>query len=146
MISQTTEYALRAMVILCSDIERQWTTAEIAKLSKVPPDYLSKVLQQLTKAKLIMSLRGAKGGFRLFKKPEELTILEVVQAVDPLPRIRKCPLGLRSHGTNLCALHRRLDNAMELVEKAFANSTLSELVPTRSSVKNSTPCEFPLAK
>lgn len=146
MISLTTEYALRAMVILSSDTERAWSNSEIAELTKVPSDYLSKVLQQLTRAKLIESLRGSKGGFRLIKDPEKLTILEVVQTVDPLPRILRCPLGLKSHGIKLCALHRRLDSAMEMVEKAFAESTLSELVSTERTKKVSRPCEFPPVK
>jgi len=146
VISQTTEYALRAMVILSSDTERAWSNSEIAELTKVPPDYLSKVLQQLTRAKLIESLRGSKGGFRLLKDPEKLTILEVVQTVDPLPRIRQCPLGLKSHGIKLCALHRRLDSAMEMVEKAFAESTLSELISTEKTKKVSRPCEFQPAR
>jgi Rrf2 family protein len=143
MFSQTTEYALRAMVILASDPDRSWKTSEIADLSKVPVDYLSKVLQHLGRAKLVLGSRGAKGGFKLGRPPGDLTILEVVQAVDPLPRIRQCPLGLKSHGTNLCPLHRRMDNAMEMVEKAFATSTLQELASPDGGPRASRPCDFP---
>lgn len=144
MISQTTEYALRAMVILSSDEKKLWSTMKIAELTRIPADYLSKVLQQLTKSGLIESVRGARGGFRLVKNPEKLTILEVVQAVDPIPRILKCPLGIKSHGVNLCPLHKRLDEAMEMVEKAFESSTLSELVSNERRSKNIPPCKFPL--
>lgn len=134
------------MVILSSDTERAWSTAEIAEITKAPTDYLSKVLQQLAKGKLIESIRGSRGGFRILKDPAKLTILEVIQTVDPLPRIRQCPLGLRSHGLKLCALHRRLDNAMEMVERAFAESTLIELISTEKTKKISKPCEFPPTK
>jgi Rrf2 family nitric oxide-sensitive transcriptional repressor len=144
MISQTTEYALRAMLILSSDTSVSWKTSDIAKLSKVPPDYLSKVLQELSRAKLVIGSRGAHGGFRLARKPEQLTILEVVNAVDPLPRIHKCPLGLKSHGTNLCPLHKRLDSAAALVEEAFSSSTLAELVSSGTIPSASRPCDFPL--
>ncbi|HVJ65335.1 MAG TPA: Rrf2 family transcriptional regulator [Bdellovibrionota bacterium] len=144
MISQTTEYALRAMVLLCSDTDRSWKTSEIARLTKVPPDYLAKVLQQLGRADLVVGTRGAGGGFRLAKDPKGTTLLEVVNAVDPLPRIRTCPLGLRSHGTRLCALHKRLDAATQLVENAFGESTLAELVAQSHEPTASRPCDFPL--
>jgi DNA-binding IscR family transcriptional regulator len=70
----------------------------------------------------------------LARPPEEVTILEVVTAVDPIPRIRTCPLGLATHGTHLCPLHRRVDNALALVEEAFGASTLAEVLaePTTS--------------
>jgi hypothetical protein len=70
-----------------------------------------------------------------------LTVWEVVDAVDPIQRIRSCPLGLKSHGVNLCPMHKRLDDAMAMVETAFRNSTVRELLdePTRSKPL----CEFP---
>ena len=63
----------------------------------------------------------------------ELTVLDVMEAVDPIRRIRSCPLGIKGH-TNLCPLHRRLDQAMALVENALQESTIAELLvePERS--------------
>jgi Rrf2 family transcriptional regulator, nitric oxide-sensitive transcriptional repressor len=55
-------------------------------------------------------------------------VLDVINAVDPIRRIRTCPLGLKSHGEQLCPLHRRLDNAMEMVEQAFAETTIAEML------------------
>jgi DNA-binding IscR family transcriptional regulator len=70
----------------------------------------------------------------LVKSPEDLTILEVVNGVEPIQRIRTCPLGLAAHGVRLCPLHRRLDDALAMVEKAFAATTLAEVLaePSRS--------------
>ena len=89
----------------------------------------------------MQSHRGLRGGITLTKSPEELTILEVVNVVEPLQRIRTCPLGLAAHGVRLCPLHRRLDNALAMVEDAFASSTLAEVLaePTRSTPL----CPFP---
>jgi DNA-binding IscR family transcriptional regulator len=64
----------------------------------------------------------------LAKRASELTILEVVNAVDPIQRIRTCPLGLAEHGVRLCALHRRLDNALASVESAFEKTSLAEVL------------------
>jgi DNA-binding IscR family transcriptional regulator len=77
----------------------------------------------------------------LARPPAELTILEVVDAVEPFRRIRQCPLGLKAHGVNLCPLHRRLDDALALVEDAFRRTTLAEVLDQPSA---SVPlCEFP---
>ena len=68
------------------------------------------------------------GGVALAADAKVLTILDVVNAVDPIQRIRTCPLDLKSHGSHLCPLHRRLDNAMAHVEAAFATTTLEEVL------------------
>lgn len=141
MISQTVEYALRAVTHLAQQSPNAQTTEEIAEVTRVPRAYLSKVLQALVRGGVVRSQRGIGGGITLTKSPAEVTILEVVNAVDPIQRIRTCPLGLASHGIHLCPLHTRLDSAMALVEDAFRNSTLAEVLAEPS---RSTPlCEFP---
>jgi Rrf2 family nitric oxide-sensitive transcriptional repressor len=134
MISQTAEYALRAVVALADSDGRPQTTRNIAATTKVPEDYLSKVLQSLGRAGIITSQRGQGGGSVLAKSPGEITVYEVVQCVDPIARIYSCPLGIRSHGANLCPLHRRLDDAIGSVEAAFRATTIHELLnePTQS--------------
>lgn len=134
VFSQTVEYALRAIVYLATDPAAARTTDQIASKTLVPRAYLSKVLQGLRDAGLVTSQRGVGGGVLLNRSPKELTILEVVNAVEPIQRIRTCPLGLASHGVHLCPLHHRLDSALEMVESAFAKTTLAEILaePTTS--------------
>jgi Rrf2 family transcriptional regulator, nitric oxide-sensitive transcriptional repressor len=141
MFSQTVEYALRAVVHLASNAPNGQTTEEIAKATKVPQAYLSKVLQNLVQAGVVKSQRGIGGGMSLVKKPKDLTILEVVNAVDPIVRINTCPLELAAHGVRLCPLHKRVDQALALVEEAFRSTTLQEVIdePTESFPL----CEFP---
>jgi hypothetical protein len=59
-------------------------------------------------------------------------------------RIKHCPLGLAAHGVNLCPLHKRVDQALAMVEEAFRNSTLAEVLaePTTSVPL----CDFPVAR
>lgn len=127
MISQTAEYALRAMVFLANR-DSAATGQEIAEATKVPPGYLSKIMQLLVKARLANSQRGIGGGFVLSKRPSEISILDVINAVDPIERIITCPLGMPTHGFNLCPLHKRLSEATAHVEAAFAASKLDELI------------------
>jgi Rrf2 family nitric oxide-sensitive transcriptional repressor len=128
MISQTVEYALRAVVHLAANVPRSSTTQELAVATQVPAPYLSKVLQGLVREGIVRSQRGAGGGVSLNAEPHELSILDIVNAVEPIQRIKTCPLDLKSHGVNLCPLHQRLDNAMAEVEGAFASTTLADLL------------------
>lgn len=134
MFSQTVEYALRAMVYL-ADHEEPRTIQQISETTRVPTAYLAKVLQSLQRAGLVRSLRGLYGGFLLAKSPKELTIWDVVQCVEPIQRIRTCPLGLQSHSHALCPLHKRLDQALAAVESAFKSSTLADLLADPSPSK-----------
>ncbi len=127
MLSQTAEYALRAMVALATRTGEARTAQEIAHASRVPLDYLSKVLNALVRAGIVSAQRGRGGGFQALRPADEITVLEVVSAVDPLRRIRSCPLGLQAHGENLCPLHRKLDDAVRSVEEAFAATTIQSL-------------------
>jgi Rrf2 family transcriptional regulator, nitric oxide-sensitive transcriptional repressor len=144
MVSQTADYALRATVALGYQAKTPQTTQQIAETTQVPPGYLSKVLQALVRAGLVSSQRGLHGGFILAKPLDRLTVLDVVNAVDPLKRIERCPLGIATHGINLCPLHRRLDRAIALVEKEFRDCTVADLLNEQA---NSKPlCESQSAK
>jgi Rrf2 family nitric oxide-sensitive transcriptional repressor len=134
MISQTVEYALRAVVALAYHHDTPMTGQEIAAMTRVPAPYLLKLMQQLVRAGLVHSQRGRGGGFTLTRSPAEVTIWDIVQAVDALERIRACPLGIQGHG-QLCALHQRLDEAIEQVEAAFRRSTLAELLAENNESK-----------
>ena len=133
MFSDTVEYALRAIIHLAHEAPAARTTAQIAEATRVPKDYLSKILQNLAKKGIVQTQRGVGGGISLARRPDELTILDVVNAVEPIKRFRTCPLNLPNHGANLCPLHRRLDDAMATVEEAFRGSTLAEVLADPSS-------------
>jgi len=135
VISQTAEYALRAVTCLAAQYGQPQTTQQIAQGARMPVGYLSKVLQSLGKAGLVQSYRGLHGGFVLARPPEQLTLFEIVQAVEPMQRIRQCPLELKAHDHKLCPLHQRLDDAMQMVEKAFMDTTVASLLRHGGPVK-----------
>lgn len=128
MISQTAEYALRAVVCLGSSSPGSLTTQVIAERTCVPAGYLSKVLQALGRAGLVEAQRGLRGGYVLTRSLDTLTVLDVINAVDPLKRIERCPLGLASHRHRLCSLHKRLDEGIALVETLFGGTTVGQLL------------------
>jgi Rrf2 family protein len=141
MFTQTVEYALRAIVHLAQQSPKASTTEEVAEATHVPRAYLAKILSGLRRSGLVKSQRGLGGGITLAKSPDELTILEVVNAVEPIQRIKTCPLGLSEHGSTLCPLHARMDMALAMVENAFAGTTITEVLNEPSE---SIPlCPFP---
>ena len=90
VFSLTVEYSLRAVVYLAGVSPKSVSTEAVAKATKVPPAYLAKVIRSLVKVGILASRRGIGGGICLLKKPEDLTILEVVNSVEPIRRIKTC--------------------------------------------------------
>jgi len=128
LLSDASEYALRATVWLSQRPGETHKLREIAEGTKATPGYLIKVLQSLARAGIFSTQRGSNGGFSLLRDPKTLTALEVINAVDPIQRIRTCPLGIESHGTCLCPMHRRIDDAMASIEQSFGDTTIAELI------------------
>jgi Rrf2 family nitric oxide-sensitive transcriptional repressor len=133
MLSKTSEYALRAVVLLAREPGKAESADQLAEVTKVPRRYLHKVLQDLVRHGLVRSQPGPGGGYSLALAANEVTILDVVNAVAPLERIRECPLGISSH-TSLCPLHKELDKAYAATETALARVTLSQLTRSSSAI------------
>lgn len=136
MISQTSEYALRAALFLAArDNPSPASAHEIAESVRVPVGYLQKILRMLARHGILTAQRGTNGGFTLAKVTTAISVLDVLRASDTeLPRITRCPLGIKGH-TSLCALHRLLDDEMARTEQVFARTTLSDLLDGEGGVR-----------
>jgi len=128
MFSHTAEYALRAVVFLAEGKNGRYTTQTIAAATRIPPRYLAKVLHNLARAGVLRGQRGLNGGFSLARDAALITVLDVVQAVEPVRRIHTCPLDLEAHRSRLCPLHTRLDESLALIEENLRKSTIAELL------------------
>ena len=127
-LTQTAEYALRAVVWLAQNPGAPQTKTEIAAATQVPSAYLAKVFQPLVRSGLIAGQRGIGGGYSLVKPPSEISLLDVVNEVDPIQRIESCPLSLESHGTKLCPLHTLLAQVIVAEEKRLAGTRVSDVL------------------
>jgi Rrf2 family transcriptional regulator, nitric oxide-sensitive transcriptional repressor len=123
--SQTAEYALRAAVHMASHPDERQTTRDIAEAMNIPADYLAKVMQALVRAGVVTAMRGKSGGFQLTRP--DTSVLEVVNAVDPIRRIPSCPLHLPHHAQRLCPLHSKLDATAAMLEQEFRNTCIADL-------------------
>ncbi|MEM6330888.1 MAG: Rrf2 family transcriptional regulator [Planctomycetota bacterium] len=127
-VSQTAEYALRAVVWLAQNPGEPLTTQQLSDGTQVSVSYLPKVLQPLGRAGILTSQRGINGGYTLERDPAELTLLEVINCVDPIQRITRCPLKLAGHAGLLCPLHRAMDDAIADIERRFGEVTVASLL------------------
>lgn len=127
MISQSVEYALRAMSHLAALRGVAVTCEVISVATRVPKGYLAKIMSDLVRADLVRSFRGPHGGFLLSRDAASISVLDIVNAVDPIRRIERCPLGNPLH-VHLCPLHRCMDDAFASVEEAFRRTTLGSVI------------------
>ena len=104
------------------------SATQVAAHLHASPSYLSKVLQSLAKSALINSVRGAKGGFSLAKKPSEINLLQVVHAVVGPFSEDSCLLGKRICEPGDCKLGALRQKVTGLVERELGEMTLSRFV------------------
>lgn len=133
MISQTSEYALRAVVYLAQRGEGPAVAQEISEATKVRTGYLQKILRMLSKHGILDAQRGIGGGFALAKPASSISLLDVLRATESdIPRIERCPLGIPGH-VRLCALHRLLDDQAAQTERVFETTTIGDILRSQSS-------------
>ncbi len=90
-ITRQADYALRAMMYLAQlEPNQRAATSQIADEQRIPPSFLAKIISQLSIAGLIHTSRGARGGVSLARDPDEITILEVVEAIDGPIALNEC--------------------------------------------------------
>lgn len=136
MISQTSEYALRAVVFLSMrEANTPAAASEISEATRVPVGYLQKILRMLARGGILTAQRGTGGGFALAKMPTAISVLDVLRASDTqIARIERCPLGIAGH-TSLCGLHRLLDTEMARAERTFSSTSIADLIDGDGGVR-----------
>ena len=91
-ITRETDYAIRCVLYLSGKEESIIMADEISRAMSVPKSFLSKILQKLAKAGVVTSFRGVKGGFRLAKKPKQISLLDIIEAIEGPAAMNRCAL------------------------------------------------------
>ena len=89
-ITRQADYAVRAVLHLARNGESRTATSVIAAEQKIPPSFLAKIISQLSIAGLLHTSRGARGGVTLAREPKEITLLEVIEAIDGPIQLNEC--------------------------------------------------------
>lgn len=134
-LSKTTDYGIVLLAELAQDPSAEPRNArELAQCSDLPVPMVSKVLKALAREGLLVSQRGSKGGYRLAREPEELTVSEMIRVLEGPVALTDCAIGpaLCEHET-MCAVREPWQLISRVVEQALANVTLADLVRGRPS-------------
>ena len=102
--------------------------SKIAEEQEIPKHFLSKILQMLVKHKLLNSMKGPKGGFNLNRPADEITLIEVIEAIDGLDVFNQCGLGFkRCDDKHPCPIHHDFKGMRNRIQDLFETKTLQEL-------------------
>lgn len=128
-ISKKGDYAIRGMVYLAGQPpDRVVLAGQIARAMDVPPLFLAKILQQFGKVGLVRSVRGSGGGFRLGRPPGEITLLEIVEAVEGPVMPSRCVLtGGACSRKEGCTVHPVWKKVQKSVVDILGGVTLEDL-------------------
>lgn len=136
MFSASCHYGLQAMfyIALHSSEEKNVDLNEIAEEQKIPKHFLSKILQLLVKHKLLVSMKGPTGGYKLNRPADEISLLEIVKAIDGLDIFDQCGIGFRKcNPEKPCPIHPEYKRIRDRVYNLFDEKTL---VTLNEEIKN----------
>jgi Rrf2 family protein len=133
MLSKSCEYGLRASLYLASlDHDGYVSIGTISEDLGISFPFLTKIFQKLNAAGLLDSQRGPKGGVALTRPADQVTLYDIVVAIDGDDLFRECVLGLPNCGeAKPCPLHDQWVDERDRVETMFRNATLAELPDVR---------------
>ncbi|UCG75868.1 MAG: Rrf2 family transcriptional regulator [Gemmatimonadota bacterium] len=140
MISQTAEYALRAVLYLARHQNGDPVSVEtIADDLSMPRNYLSKTLHLLAKRGILTSARGPRGGFELAVPSDELSLFAIIEPFDELEGRSQCLLGRRECSDQApCAAHHRWQRLAQRVSTFFRETTVEDLIAELSEPSGAT--------
>ncbi|MGY4494776.1 RrF2 family transcriptional regulator [Pseudomonas sp. TE3610] len=152
LYSAGVEYGIHCLIFLvgAGGDSREASVRDLAELQGVPQDYLAKIFTKLAKAKLVAATEGVRGGFRLARPADEISLLDVVNAIDGRKSIfdcreirGRCALFDGSPPTwaldGPCAVHGAMQTAQQRMEEALAQQTILDLA---RRVSRKAPAEF----
>lgn len=126
----TTDYAIRIVYYLALK-EETITASELASVLKIPVNYISKITKKLKAAEIVQACEGIKGGYALMKKPEMISLFDIVSSMEVTMKINRClePDGFCSrNATDYCNVHKALLNVQKTYEDALKSVTIVDLI------------------
>jgi Rrf2 family transcriptional regulator, iron-sulfur cluster assembly transcription factor len=129
LFSKPCEYALQTVAYIA--LKPQGTMTSIKELTAqfdIPYHFLAKILQSLTRKRLLVSLKGPRGGFALGMSPKEITLFQIVEAIDGLGFMNRCVLGFADcGGSHPCAVHDKWEAVRNQIYTMLVNRNIEEI-------------------
>ena len=136
--SRATEYAIRAFVHLAQVPEGKYAMVRhIAFNENIPAHFLAKILQQLVRKGLLRSSKGPTGGFCLRLPANEISLMQLVEALDGLTDYHKCVSGLSEcNDETPCAMHASWKTLRSGIIEYLETATIADLVSAREAKRH----------
>jgi Rrf2 family protein len=138
VIRRNTDYGLRMMLILSQHYGKGelLSASRLVRAGNVSPEVGRKLLQILGKAKLLKSIRGTKGGFKLNRKPSEISVLQVMKVLQGEVYLNKClAKGSPCEFDRVCGANAALQRIQQLLDDELGNLTLEQVVNNTAKKK-----------
>lgn len=131
LITRETDYAIRTVVYLARQEGRAANVTRVASAMGIPKAFLAKIVQRLVKRGILETTRGAKGGVRLLKEPEEIDLYTILEAIQGTAGINLCVSGRGTCGfKGTCAVHPVWVEMRKEVERRLKTQTIKRLIAT----------------
>lgn len=129
IFSRQCEYAIQGVLYLALKPEGEMTSIkELTKRLDIPYHFLGKILQRLAQKGLLASLKGPTGGFALGKSPKDITLFDVVDAVDGSDFTRNCVMGFAEcSGRNPCSVHSTWGKMRDEIYQMLVSKNIAEM-------------------
>jgi len=128
-LNNTSQYAIKILIhIVNDDTQKLFSAKKISEKLSIPYKYMTRVMSQLVDAKLLLSIRGRDGGYKLAQNPSDVTILDILNAVHESINVKTCILGNKPcDEKQKCALHDLWVTPKKSINNMFKNTTLEML-------------------
>ena len=131
-VTRKADYAIRCVLHLSRQPEAVTSVEDISKAMLVPKTFLAKILQSLMKAGIVTSTRGVKGGFQLSKRPKDINLLEVIEAIQGPSASNVCAIDKRMcRLSGSCTVHPVWMKIREMVDKELRETSFAVLSEKR---------------
>ncbi len=129
-LTRGSDYAMRGMIYLARhSATKICLVSEVAEAQSVPESYLAKIFQDLSRSGLVVSHRGAKGGFALARDPDEITLRQVIEAVEGPIALSPClDERVGCELSAICEVHLTLAEAQTQLLNVLDGSTLQDIL------------------
>jgi Rrf2 family transcriptional regulator, iron-sulfur cluster assembly transcription factor len=130
MLSNTCKYAVRAVIyisVFASD-KKKVGIKEISSELDIPSPFLGKILQSLSKHKILNSTKGPNGGFTLSKSAEEIALMDIVEIIDGTDIFTTCLIRTSECSDDTpCGLHQNITAVRKQLRSTFVNQSINDL-------------------
>ncbi|NOQ31567.1 MAG: Rrf2 family transcriptional regulator [Helicobacteraceae bacterium] len=127
-LSSTSRYSIRILSYIASkDKDKLYSAKEISEALVIPYKYLTKIMTDLAKADLILSIRGREGGYKLAREASQIVISDILNVCNQSISDTECILGGVCDSEHKCSLHDQWVDPKDMIKKMFNETTLDNL-------------------